>query len=354
MKPAILAILAVLAAPAAAYAQYVKDFVEVEGARANKLRGYGIVTGLGGNGDSPRGESARLLRTLLQNLVPADTAVAEINARNAALVLVTAELAPFQKKGTRLDVQVSAVGDARSLYGGELQITDLRGPMGRQDPNIYALASGRVVLQGDSRRGNLTTANVPAGAITEKELLHAFVAERGGRKAFRLVLRKPDLTAASQLTAQINESAVAAGGKSLKVARAVDGGSIEVQVPTVEEYRKITGSAPEVDYEQEPVRWLDRVLNRPVTFATVEEARVVIHDATKTVSWTGEVQLRRGTVMIPPAVLGGRPSVFHAQEGQKLSEFMEKVAPALSDQQMVDAIRALHLAGLVKADVRSH
>src|SRR4029077_14685230 len=103
MKQILAATAIFLAALSTAQAQVVKDFVDVEGARANKIRGYGIVTGLNGNGDSPRGESARLLRGLLQNLVAADVAVQEVNARNAALVLVSGELAPFQKEGTRID-----------------------------------------------------------------------------------------------------------------------------------------------------------------------------------------------------------------------------------------------------------
>ena len=146
MKKLLIALAVLASAPAAVRAQVVKDFVDVEGARANKIRGYGIVTGLNGSGDSPRGEPARLLRGMLQTLVAPDVAVEEINARNAALVLVSGELAPFQKEGTRIDVGVSAIGDAKSLQGGELQLTDLRGPMGRQDPAVYALASGRVVV----------------------------------------------------------------------------------------------------------------------------------------------------------------------------------------------------------------
>src|SRR5215510_2058486 len=127
MKQVLIAMATLLEGLSAAQAQVVKDIVDVEGARANKIRGYGIVTGLNGAGDSPRGESARVLRAMLQNLVASDVAVQEINARNAALVMVSAELAAFQKEGTRLDVGVSAVGDAKSLSGGELQISDLRG-----------------------------------------------------------------------------------------------------------------------------------------------------------------------------------------------------------------------------------
>jgi flagellar P-ring protein precursor FlgI len=343
-----------LAAAGVLQAQSVKDFVEVDGARANKIRGYGIVTGLNGNGDSPRGESARVLRSMLQNLLPADVAAAEINARNAALVMVATELPPFQKQGTRLDVSLSALGDAKTLTGGELQITDLRGPLGRQDPNVYALASGRVVVQGDSRRGNTTTAGVPGGAIVEKELAHTFVQERAGAKFVRLALRKPDLTTASQLALQLNATVLSGAGGRRDVAVTVDGGLVEVRIPNAEEYRQVTGAAPPVDYEREPVRWLEVVLNKPVAFYAVETAAVILNDATKTVSWTGEVRLREGSVALPAPVQGARPSVFHAKDGQRLSEFMEKNGPALSEQQLVDVVKALHGAGLIKAEVRSN
>lgn len=353
------ALLGVAAMASAARAQSVKDLVEVEGARANKLHGYGLVTGLAGTGDSPRDESARLLKAMLQNLVSPDVSVQKIEGRNAAIVLVTAELRPFQKRGTRMDVSVSAVGDAKSLAGGELQMTDLRGPMGRQGP-IYALASGRLVVQGEAKRGHLTAAVVPGGAIVERELEHRFVADvavpaPGGevlRKGFKLVLRKPDLTVASQVAGQINASAVTGPGGRMDVAAALDGGSVLVRIPTAEEYRGVTGAAPEVDFEREPVRWLDFILNRPVVLSSPEAASVTLNDVTKSVSWTGDVRLREGSVVVP--VPGARPAVFHAREGQRLSEFMEKAGTALGDQQILDLVRALDSAGLVKAEVRSH
>jgi flagellar P-ring protein precursor FlgI len=364
MKKAVWAALAAGALAATAHAQSVKDFVEVEGARANKIRGYGIVTGLAGNGDSPRGESGRLLRAMLQNLIPPDSAVSEINARNAALVLVSSELPAFQKKGTRLDVTVSVVGDAKSLFGGELQLTDLRGPLGRQDPHIYALASGRVVVQGDRARGNQTVGTVPNAAIVERELVHSFVKEisvpAGGatekRKSFTLVLRKADLTMAGQLTAQINEGAVkGADRRSLRVAESIDGGSLVVRVPSRREYAAVAGVPPAVDFELEPVLWLERILNLPFRFAAVVESAVVtINDATKAVSWTGDVRLRFGSVAIPGAGPGARASVFRVPAGgQLLADFMDRNGPALTEQQLVDVVKALHAAGLIQAEVRS-
>lgn len=355
MKKAILAVLATVAAPLAAHAQYVKDFVEIDGARSNMLRGYGIVTGLAGNGDTLRGEPARMLRNMLQNLIRQEEAILEIRSRNVALVFVTAELRAFQKQGTRMDVTVSAVADARSLYGGQLQMTPLRGPKGQRDPIIYALASGRLVIRGDEQRGNMTTAIVPGGAIVEKAIVHRFIKIKpSGRPYFTLLLKKPDLTTCSQLTQQINQTALrGSDGLALKVASAIDGGSIDVILPNNKEYLERTGTTPEVPFAKEPVPWLDAVLNRPVAFATVETARVVIHDATKTVSWTGEVQLREGSVMVPGADQGARPSVYHCRDGQTLSAFMKLSNQTLVNQQVIDIIRALHHAGLIKAEVRS-
>jgi flagellar P-ring protein precursor FlgI len=355
--PGLIFLAAALAAPGAALAQSVKDFVEVEGARANKIHGYGLVTGLNGSGDSPRDESARVLRLMLQNLVSPDAGVEKIEARNAALVLVTAELPPFQKAGTRLDVAVSAVGDAKSLEGGELQLTDLRGPLGRRDPTVYALASGRLVLQADARRGNPTTASVPGGAIVEKALAHGFVRQDAGtgRRSVKLLLKRPDLTLASQLATQINDAAVVGPGGQERVAEALDGGAILVRIPTAEEVRARTGQPPRVDFEQEPVAWLERVLGLSAAGLAfvAEPACVTISDAAKTVSWTGEVVLRKGSVMIPASAAGARPSVFHASEGQRLSDFMDKVSGALGEQQLVDVVKALHHAGLLQAEVRS-
>ena len=134
----------------------------------------------------------------------------------------------------------------------------------------------------------------------------------------------------------------------------MDGGLIDVRIPSVAEYKEVTGVAPSVDYEQEPVRWLEVILNQPVTFFRSETASVVINDATKAVSWTGEVRLRAGSVILPAPAPCTRPGLFHAKEGQTLSEFMDRVGPALTDQQLVDVVKALHAAGLIKAEVKSH
>ena len=347
-------LLALLAAAAPAWGQSVRDYVEVQGARANKLIGYGLVTGLNGQGDSPAGESARLLRNLLQNLVSPDAVVQKVESRGIALVLVSAELPAFQKKGTRIDVQVSTLGDAKSLAGGELQLTDLRGPSGRRDPHVYALASGRLVVAGDAKRGNPTVAAVPGGAIVERELDHPFVLEEDGRRFIRLVLKRPDPALATQLAVQINAGALrTAEGRRVDVASAVDGGALRVRVPSVQEVREALGAAPEADYEKEPVRWLDRVLGLPVVLAAPETPAVVLHDATRTVAWTGEVRLRAGSVLLPPPAPGARPAVFHAQDAQRLSDFLERVAPVVGEHQLIDLVRALHDAGLVDGEVRS-
>src|SRR4029078_9489650 len=90
----------------------------------------------------------------------------------------------------------------------------------------------------------------PARAIVEKPLQHTFVKEKSGRKSFSLVLKKPDLTEASQLTFQINAASLSGSNGKRDVEAAIDGGLIEVRIPSVAEYREVTGVAPSVDYEQ--------------------------------------------------------------------------------------------------------
>ena len=121
-----LTILMLLAATAAAHAQQkVKDFVQVDGMGHIELKGFGVVIGLNGNGDSPGGETEQMIRNFLQNHTNRN--ISKLNIKNVAMVVVSARLRPFQKPGTLINVLVSALGDSKSLRGGELLMTTLRG-----------------------------------------------------------------------------------------------------------------------------------------------------------------------------------------------------------------------------------
>jgi flagellar P-ring protein precursor FlgI len=154
----------------------VKDIVEVEGVRENQLIGYGVVVGLNGTGDSVRNSpfTKQSLEGMLERL-GVNVRDQNINTKNAAVVIVTAQLPAFAATGSRLDVTVSAMGDAKSLLGGTLLVT----PMLGADGEAYAVAQGQIAVGGfsaEGQSGSSVTKGVPTsgrisnGGIVEREL----------------------------------------------------------------------------------------------------------------------------------------------------------------------------------------
>ncbi|MBI2898727.1 MAG: flagellar basal body P-ring protein FlgI [Planctomycetes bacterium] len=372
MNKAVLALALLGATPVCA--QTVKDFVEVDGADTNPLTGVGVVLGLNGNGDSPKGPSATRLSNLLQHFSSSEIAAETLTAKNAALVFVTAELPPFAKKGTQIDVRISCAGDAKSIIGGELMITDLRdvGGRDREKPPLYAWARGRIVGQGDARGGNPTVGVVPNGATIYHELKPEWVKPMAyplkdrlvGKKingnenaiirgrVFRLNLRRTDLTIASELANAINLKALRGPigtNVGFNVARALDGGTVEVVIPSKDEWETVQprGSYPNPGYYDDPVSWVQFVLNINVKLATNPRAVVTINDVTKTVVWTDDVKVRRGRVILKNGDIMG------VDEEKTLTEAMAAWRKGLSGQDLIDGIRALDAAGLLVGRVES-
>lgn len=191
--------------PAAAQSR-IKDLVDVEGVRDNQLIGYGLVIGLQGTGDSLRNApfTRQSIEAMLERL-GVNTRDQAVQTKNVAAVLVTAVLPPFSTQGTRLDVTVSALGDAKSLEGGTLIVTPLRGA----DGNVHAVAQGQLTVGGfaasgasgsNISRGVPTNGRIPGGALVERET--AF--DLGGMTEIRLALRNPDFTTARRIAAAIN------------------------------------------------------------------------------------------------------------------------------------------------------
>src|SRR6202161_1249691 len=141
--------LAAAPTPALAFSR-VKDLVEVQGIRDNMLVGYGLVVGLNGSGDSLKNApfTQQALQTMLERM-GVNTRGTTMQTKNVAAVMVTANLPPFAAQGTRIDVSVSAMGDAKSLQGGTLLVTPLFGA----DGQIYGLAQGPVAVGGFSAQG---------------------------------------------------------------------------------------------------------------------------------------------------------------------------------------------------------
>jgi flagellar P-ring protein precursor FlgI len=183
----------------------VKDLVEVQGIRDNMLVGYGLVVGLNTTGDSLRNAPFTQLsiQTMLERL-GVNTRGASLQTKDVAAVMVTANLPAFAGQGTRIDVSVSALGDATSLQGGTLLVT----PMFGADGDIYALAQGPVAIGGFVAQGQAssvtkgvpTAARISNGAIVEREIGFALASQ----KTLKLSLHNPDLTTATRISDAVN------------------------------------------------------------------------------------------------------------------------------------------------------
>jgi flagellar P-ring protein precursor FlgI len=183
----------------------IKDLVEFDGVRGNDLVGYGLVVGLNGTGDGMRNApfTEEIMTNLLERL-GVNVTGEQFRPKNVAAVFVTASLPAFARMGGRIDVTVSAIGDAKSLLGGTLIMTPLNGA----DGQVYAVAQGTIIAGGISAEGDgarvvqgVPTAGViPSGARVEQEVSFDF----SGLQKIRLALRSADFTTAGRIESAIN------------------------------------------------------------------------------------------------------------------------------------------------------
>ena len=207
-------------------ASRIKDITEFEGVRDNMLVGYGLVVGLSGTGDSMKNGhfTKQSLKAMLNRLgvKPTD---AGLDSKNVAAVMVTAKLPPFSRKGSRIDVTVSSLGDSSSLLGGTLLVTPVLGA----DGEVYAVAQGQLAVGGFAAAGNAetitkgvpTSARIANGGIVEREVKF----ELANLKSVKMTLRNPDFTTARRIAQAIN----AFLGTS--AATAIDTTTVQMQVP---------------------------------------------------------------------------------------------------------------------------
>jgi flagellar P-ring protein precursor FlgI len=225
---AVVALLVLLPFQSAEAASRLKDVVNFEGVRDNMLVGYGLVVGLNGSGDSLTNApfTERSLIGMLERLgINSSGDFTTIKTKNIAAVMVTATLPPFSAQGSRIDVVVSTMGDAKSLQGGTLLVTPLQGA----DGEVYAVAQGSVAsgFSASGASGSSITKGVPTsgrisdGAIVEREV-NFRLADLG---VMRLALRNPDFTTAKRVADVINLHMKA------PVASAVDSATVSMQVP---------------------------------------------------------------------------------------------------------------------------
>lgn len=214
-----------LLAASVVHAARIKDIADIQGVRPNQLVGYGLVVGLNGTGDGNKTIfTVQSLVSMLEKMGVTLNAN-DIKVKNVAAVMVTAEMPPFARTGTQIDVVVSSIGDAKNLQGGTLIFTPLKAANGK----IYAVAQGAISTGGFAASGaggsvqkNFpTVGRVPSGATIEKEMQAHF----NDRDAVRISLRNPDFTTAGRMSEAINATLLE------PVAKMSDSATVDVRVP---------------------------------------------------------------------------------------------------------------------------
>jgi len=208
-------------------ADRIKDIAQVQGVRDNQLTGYGLVVGLNGTGDGTSAPyTEQSLRSMLSRMGVNIPPNIKLQSKNVAAVMISADLPAFAKPGQTLDITVSSIGDAKSLRGGSLLMSSLKGADGK----LYAIAQGNVVVSGlgaEGSDGSKITINVPSvglipnGATVERAVETPF----GKMREVVLNLRRPDFTTSNRVTQSINK--LLGPG----TAYSIDAGSINVQAP---------------------------------------------------------------------------------------------------------------------------
>ncbi|MBA4250040.1 MAG: hypothetical protein C0432_03800 [Candidatus Puniceispirillum sp.] len=210
----------------------IKDIISIKGVRANHLVGWGLVVGLNGTGDS-LSNSPQTKESLVSMFERLGVNIRDgtMSSKNVAMVMVTATLPPFAREGSRIDITVSAVGDAKSLSGGTLLVTALKGA----DGQVYSVAQGQISVSGiaasganaQQTKGVPTTGKIANGALVEKEV--GF--EMGDLKKIDILLSNPDISTAKRIAQSINTYSKSKKWSKNAIAVVSDMGTINIQIP---------------------------------------------------------------------------------------------------------------------------
>jgi len=349
-----------LVMPALAVEARIKDLVNFQGVRGNDLVGYGLVVGLNGTGDSLRNSpfTEEALSNVLERL-GVNVQGENFRPRNVPAVLVTAALPPFARAGSRVDVTVSAIGDAKSLLGGALVMT----PLSAADGKIYAVAQGPLLAGGEAFSGAASTVTkgvptsgvIPSGARVEREVEFAL----SELESMQLALRNPDFTTANRIQHRINNYL----GQPL--ATALDPGTVSLRVPEANR-GAIAGFIAEIEsltvQPDQPARVVvDQRSGTIVMGADVRISTVAVSQGNLTVRITEAPQVSQPnpfaageTVVVPRTGIDVQQSdskMAVVQGGTNLAELVAGLnALGIGPRDMIDILSAIKTAGALHAE----
>ncbi|MCJ2039222.1 flagellar basal body P-ring protein FlgI [Methylobacterium sp. E-041] len=356
------AALLVLGGTAAMALSRVKDLAQIEGVRANQLVGYGIVVGLNGTGDTLNNIpfTKQSLQAMLERL-GVNTRGATMRTQNLAAVMVTASLPPFAAQGTRIDVTVSSLGDAKSLQGGTLLVTPLLGA----DGEVYALAQGSVAIAGFSAEGDAakitrgvpTNGRIANGANIEREIAFKLTDAR----SLRLSLRNPDFTTSKRIAAAINDF------MGSDTAEPTDPATVTIQIPAKYNGNMIRLITEIEQLKVEPDQTARVVVDERsgiiVMGRDVRVSTVAIAQGNLTVTITEQPQvsqpapLSNGRTTVVPRTgvkvdTGDGNKLALVKEGVTLRDLVDGLnALGVGPRDLISILQAIKAAGALQADI---
>ncbi|HEX5212012.1 MAG TPA: flagellar basal body P-ring protein FlgI [Pseudolabrys sp.] len=350
------------ATPNAGATSRIKDLANIEGVRQNQLIGYGLVVGLNGTGDTLNNIpfTKQSLQAMLERLginIRGQT----LRTGNVAAVMVTANLPAFATQGTRIDITVSSLGDAKNLMGGTLLVTPLLGA----DGNVYAVAQGSLAIGGFSAEGEAakitrgvpTVGRISNGALIEREI--EFNLNKVNQ--LRLALRNPDFTTAKRIAAAVNDFI----GKP--TAEPLDPGTVGITIP--QQYQgNVISLLTEIEQLQvEPDIGAKIVIDERsgvvVIGRDVRVSMVAVAQGNLTVTVTEAPQVsqplpftRGGTTRVVPrtdiGVHEDGKKMFVVKEGISLQQVVDGLnAMGIGPRDLITILQAIKAAGAIQADI---
>ena len=350
------ALLALALTPSSAAAtSRIKDLANIEGVRQNQLIGYGLVVGLNGTGDTLNNIpfTKQSLQAMLERM-GVNIRGATIRTGNVAAVMVTGT------QGTRMDVTVSALGDAKNLQGGTLLVTPLLGA----DGNVYAVAQGSLAISGFQAEGEAakivrgvpTVGRIANGAIIEREIEFAL----NRLPNVRLALRNADFTTAKRIAAAVNDFL------GVKTAEPIDPSTVQLSIPA--EFKgNVVAFLTEIEQLQVDPDLAAKividersgiiVMGRDVRVATVAVAQ---GNLTVTISESPQVSqpnpLSRGRTVVTPrtgvTVLEDGKKFAVVKDGVSLQQLVDGLnGPGIGPRDLIGILQAIKAAGAIQADI---
>ena len=345
MKFPHLILLAALALSGPAQAERIKDIASMQGVRNNQLVGYGLVVGLDGTGDQTTQTpfTTQSIMNMLTNLgvnLPAGT---NMQLKNVAAVMVTADLPAFAQAGQGIDITVSSIGNAKSLRGGTLVMTPLKGADGK----IYAMAQGSLAVSGavaaaggsKAQINHLSVGRIPSGATVERTVATAL----GESGSINLELRQSDFTTASRVVDAVN----ARFGKD--VARAINGRVIAVRTPVGESERvAFLGAVESLDVS--PAQAMAKVIINARTGSVVMNQAVTL-DRSAVSHGNLSVVISTTSNVSQPAPFSSGQTVVTQDAQIEITAKEGEVMLLRSSASLADVVKALNSVGATPQDL---